>query len=126
MVYAGLLKKRMETYGTRAYLVNTGWVGGSYGKGERIKLAYTRAMVNAAMNGDLDQVDYETEPFFGLSIPRSCPGVPSELLNPKATWSDPTAYDAAAADLAQRFARNYEKFEKSKKDSLDKSAASAV
>ena len=126
MVYAGLLKKRMETYGTRAYLVNTGWVGGSYGKGERVRLAYTRAMVNAAMNGALDGVDYESEPFFGLSIPKSCPGVPSALLNPKTTWSDPAAYDAAAADLAKRFARNYEKFEKPKKDGLDKSEVTAV
>lgn len=126
MVYAGLLKKRMETYGTKAYLVNTGWVGGGYGTGDRIKLAFTRAMVSAAMNGDLDAVAFETEPFFGLSIPKSCPGVPSELLNPRSTWGDPAAYDAAAQALADRFRKNYEKFEKTKKDGLDKSTASTV
>ena len=126
MVYAGLLKKRMETYGTKAYLVNTGWVGGAYGTGDRIKLAYTRAMVNAAMNGDLDSVEFETEPFFGLSIPKACPGVTSEILNPKATWADPAEYDKAAQSLAARFRKNYEKFEKTKKDGLDKAAASAV
>ena len=126
MVYAGLLKARMEAYGTKAYLVNTGWVGGGYGKGSRIKLAYTRAMVSAAMNGDLDAVAFETEPFFGLSIPKACPEVPSEILNPRATWEDPAAYDVAAAALAERFRKNYEKFEKTKKDNLDKAAASTV
>lgn len=126
MVYAGLLKKRMETYGTKAYLVNTGWVGGGYGTGDRIKLAFTRAMVSAAMNGVLDAVAFETEPFFGLSIPKSCPGVPSELLNPRSTWGDPAAYDAAAQALTDRFRKNYEKFEKTKKDGLDKSTASTV
>ncbi|SCZ76574.1 phosphoenolpyruvate carboxykinase (ATP) [Acidaminobacter hydrogenoformans] len=126
MVYADLLRNRMDTYGTKAYLVNTGWVGGRYGTGSRIKLAYTRAMVGAAMNGDLDEVAFETEPFFGLSIPKACPGVPSEILNPRATWEDPAAYDAAAQALAERFSKNYEKFEKTKKDNLDKAAATKV
>jgi phosphoenolpyruvate carboxykinase (ATP) len=126
MVYANLLKERIETYNTKAYLVNTGWVGGAFGTGSRIKLAYTRAMVNAAMNGELDEVDYEVEPFFGLSLPKSCPGVPSELLNPRMTWPDPKAYDVAAQSLVERFQKNYEKFKNFKMDGLDKKAASTV
>lgn len=109
-VYADMLRCRIEAHGTRVFLVNTGWVGGPYGIGKRIKLAYTRAMVNAAMNGDLDHVGYETEPFFNLNIPVSCPGVPSELLNPQQTWESNQAYGLAAEALVKLFEKNYEKF----------------
>jgi phosphoenolpyruvate carboxykinase (ATP) len=109
-VYAALLRRRIETHGTRVYLVNTGWVGGPYGTGSRIKLAYTRAMVSAAMNGELEHVDYETEPFFKLNLPKSCPGVPDELLNPRKTWPNPEDYDVAAAELVKRFEKNFGKF----------------
>jgi phosphoenolpyruvate carboxykinase (ATP) len=92
------------------WLVNTGWSGGAYGVGNRMKLGHTRAMVNAALRGDLDEVEYEADPVFGIAVPRSVPGVPSTVLRPRETWSDVDAYDAQAAKLAKMFKDNFERF----------------
>ncbi|MFS8579163.1 MAG: phosphoenolpyruvate carboxykinase (ATP) [Novibacillus thermophilus] len=108
--YAQLLGERIAQHGTQVYLVNTGWTGGPYGTGERMKLAYTRAMVRAAIDGALEDVPFEREPYFHLSIPSHCPDVPSDVLNPKHTWSDPEAYERKARELAARFHDNFQRF----------------
>lgn len=108
--YAELLGKKLKESGAKVWLVNTGWSGGSYGVGSRIKLGYTRALITAALNGELDQVEYDTLPVFGLQFPKSCPNVPSEILNPRQTWSDKAAYDAKANDLAAAFIKNFNQF----------------
>jgi len=110
-VYAEMLGRRMQEHGSQCWLVNTGWFGGPYGVGSRMKLPYTRAMVNAAIEGALNDVEYETDPAFGLTIPKSVPGVPAEFLRPRDAWNDKAAYDKTAADLAARFAKNFEKFD---------------
>jgi phosphoenolpyruvate carboxykinase (ATP) len=109
-VYAEMLGKRLEEHGSRVWLVNTGWTGGPYGTGERMKLSYTRAMVRAALAGQLDDVETATAPFFRLQIPTRVPGVPSEVLNPRDTWPDRDAYDAKARELADAFCTNFEQF----------------
>ena len=103
--------RRVEKSGANVFLINTGWTGGSYGKGHRIPLKYTRAMINAALNGDLDFVEYVKEPFFNLKIPRSCPGVPAEMLNPKNTWSNKREYDKTAKKLTKMFQENFKKYD---------------
>jgi len=110
-VYAEMLGRRMQEHGSQCWLVNTGWFGGPYGVGSRMKLPYTRAMVNAAIEGKLNDVEFETDPAFGLTVPKSVPGVPSEFLHARDAWKDAAAYDKAAADLAARFAKNFEKFD---------------
>lgn len=106
--YAELLGKKLkENPDIKVWLVNTGWTGGAYGTGSRMKLSYTRAMITAALNGELEKSKFDELPVFRLRIPTSCPGVPSEILNPRATWSDKSAYDAKAADLAQKFVKNF-------------------
>ncbi len=110
-VYAEMLGRRMEEHGAQCWLVNTGWFGGPYGVGARMKLPYTRAMVNAAVEGKLNNVEFETDPAFGLTVPKSVPGVPSEFLRARDAWKDKAAYDKSAADLAARFAKNFEKFD---------------
>jgi phosphoenolpyruvate carboxykinase (ATP) len=110
-VYAEMLGRRMQEHGSQCWLVNTGWFGGGYGVGSRMKLPYTRAMVNAAIEGALDKVEFETDPAFGLTIPKSVAGVPPEFLRPRDAWKDKAAYDKTAADLAARFAKNFEKFD---------------
>ncbi|MBR2779696.1 MAG: phosphoenolpyruvate carboxykinase (ATP) [Firmicutes bacterium] len=107
-VYADMLGERLDKYHTQVYLVNTGWSGGSYGTGSRIKLRYTRAMINAALDGSLESVEYAHNERFRLDVPQSCPGVPSEILNPRDTWEDKAAYDRTAADLARMFRDNFE------------------
>ena len=109
-VYAEMLGEKLREHGARVWLVNTGWTGGPYGEGSRMKLAYTRAMVRAALAGELDDVETTTAPFFNLQIPTSVPGVPSEVLNPRGTWADPAAYDEQARKLAGLFAENFERF----------------
>jgi phosphoenolpyruvate carboxykinase (ATP) len=109
-VYAEMLGYKMERHNTQVYLVNTGWTGGAYGTGQRMKLSYTRAMVTAAIEGKLNDTTYETDSIFGLSIPTYCPGVPNEVLNPKNTWKDPSAYDKQAHQLAVLFHENFQKF----------------
>ena len=96
MVYAKMLGEKIEHNGTRVYLINTGWSGGSYGTGSRIKLKYTRKMVEAAQSGIIDDSEYVHDERFNLDVPTSCPGVPSELLNARNTWEDRAAYDEMA------------------------------
>ncbi|MCB8928764.1 MAG: phosphoenolpyruvate carboxykinase (ATP) [Ardenticatenaceae bacterium] len=109
--YAELLAEKMAQHGASAWLINTGWTGGPYGIGSRIKLAYTRSIIDAIHNGDLDNVEYVTDPIFGLSIPTTCPNVPDELLIPKNTWANGEAYDAQAQKLANLFIKNFEKYQ---------------
>ncbi|MDU4960540.1 MAG: phosphoenolpyruvate carboxykinase (ATP) [Sporomusaceae bacterium] len=110
IVYADLLKEKIDRHQTRVFLINTGWQGGAYGIGKRISLQYTRKMVAAAMDGHLDQVDYKLHPVFKLAMPVSCPGVPEAILNPQATWPDAAAYQIAAKKLAAMFHANFAKF----------------
>jgi phosphoenolpyruvate carboxykinase (ATP) len=112
-VYAEMLGTRLKQHQTACWLVNTGWSGGAYGVGKRMSLSITRALVNAALDDRLDEVEFVTEPTFGLSIPLSCPGVPAEILNPRNAWGDKSAYDRQAADLASRFEANFEQFDAS-------------
>ncbi len=109
-LYAKMLGEKLKRHNVTCYLVNTGWVGGPYGVGERMNLKYTRAMVNAAIAGQLDQVPCEPHPVFRVLVPRRVPGVPSELLDPRGQWNDKAAYDRAANDLSARFKKNFEKF----------------
>ncbi len=107
-VYAELLAKRMGEHKTRCVLLNTGWTGGAYGKGERMSLKHTRAILDAALNGDLDGVETEQHPIFNLAMPVTCPDVPDEILNPRNTWDDPADYDVVAGKLRDMFVANYE------------------
>lgn len=109
-VYAELLAEKIKRHNSAVWLVNTGWTGGVYGVGSRMSLTYTRRMVNAALNGELDDVEFEEEPFFGLMIPASVPGVPAEILNPRNAWADNNAYDAKAKALAAMFRKHFEAF----------------
>ncbi len=109
-VYGEMLSKKMKESGANVWLVNTGWSGGPYGTGERMSLKITRALITAALNGNLENVDYNTHEVFGLEMPTTCPNVPSEVLNPKLTWADKEAYDTKAYDLAAQFNKNFEQF----------------
>jgi len=109
-VYAELLGKKIDKHNVSVYLVNTGWSGGSYGVGKRMKLSYTRAMVNAAISGELDKVEYENDPIFKVAVPKECPGVPSDVLNPRNVWADKDEYDKTACKLARDFNANFQKF----------------
>ncbi|WP_242206096.1 phosphoenolpyruvate carboxykinase (ATP) [Aestuariivivens insulae] len=109
-VYGEMLSKKMQEAGVNVWLINTGWSGGAYGVGSRIKLKYTRAMITAILNGDLDGVDYEQNFIFGLFMPKYCPGVPSEILDPMNTWLQKGAYIGKAIQLAHSFHLNFEKF----------------
>ena len=111
--YAKMLGELIEKHGVRVWLVNTGWTGGAYGTGSRMKLSYTRAMVQAALAGKLDEVKYSADPVFGVEVPAEVPGVPSEVLQPKQTWADGAAYDAQARKLAGMFRDNFKQFEQS-------------
>lgn len=108
--YAELLGEKLNTHNAQVWLVNTGWIGGPYGTGSRIDIAYTRAMISAALDKRLLNATFETHPVFGLSMPTSCPNVPAELLNPRNTWADKDAYDAQARKLASMFNSNFEQF----------------
>lgn len=110
-VYAGLLGEKIEQHGSQVWLVNTGWTGGPYGVGNRMKLAYTRRMISAVLNGELDEVPTFTEPFFGLAIPSHVSGVPEEVLNPRDTWPDKEGYNAQARQLVEMFRQNFKQFE---------------
>ncbi|HJS19968.1 MAG TPA: phosphoenolpyruvate carboxykinase (ATP), partial [Anaerolineales bacterium] len=111
--YAALLRDKIERYGVKCWLVNTGWVGGAYGVGKRISIKYTRALLNAALTGKLDHVSYKIDPVFGFEVPMHCPGVPDEILEPSSAWSDKKEYDRSYKDLAMRFKQNFAKFEDS-------------
>lgn len=108
--YAELLGERVRKHDAAVWLVNTGWTGGAYGDGSRMELAHTRALLHAALDGRLDEAEFETEPVFGLRIPTAVPGVPAEVLRPRNTWRDPAAYDAQAARLAKMFTDNFATF----------------
>ncbi len=110
LVYAEILREKIEKYNAQVYLVNTGWTGGPYGVGQRMNLKYTRAMVSAALHGGFDNVVFQPDPIFNIEIPQSCPGVPAELLNPRNTWSNPIEYDMQARKLALLFKENFSKF----------------
>ena len=109
--YAMMLGKKMEEHQVNVWLINTGWSGGEYGTGSRIKLRYTRAMITAALTGKLNDVEYKNHEVFGLAIPQSCEDVPSEILNPRNTWEDKAAYDQKANHLAESFVNNFKQFE---------------
>ena len=100
----------MDKNDVNVWLINTGWSGGSYGVGARMKLSYTRAMITAAIEGKLENVDFVTHPVFGVQVPQDCPDVPNEILNPKDTWADKAAYDAKANELAEGFVKNFEQY----------------
>ena len=108
--YAELLGKKIRTHKVNVWMINTGWTGGAYGIGKRIKLDYTREMIKAALDGKLNNAEYEMHPVFGFMIPKSCPGVPSDILNPRNTWIDKDEYDMKAKDLAKLFVNNFEKY----------------
>ncbi|MEW5704155.1 MAG: phosphoenolpyruvate carboxykinase [Pseudomonadota bacterium] len=110
-VYAKLLRDKIAKHKVDCWLVNTGWSGGAYGTGERMKIGHTRAMVHAALDGRLAKAASRKDPHFGLHIPESCPNVPDEVLNPRHTWADKKAYDLAARNLTQRFEKNFKQFE---------------
>jgi len=108
--YAEMLGKKMNEHNVNVWMINTGWSGGAYGVGSRMKLGFTRAMITAALEGKLDNVSYEAHPVFGMMMPTACPGVPAEILNPRNTWADKTGYDDTAKNLAAQFIKNFEKY----------------
>ena len=117
-VYADLLGKQMERHNAVCWLVNTGWSGGPYGVGKRMKISYTRAMIRAILNGSLAQTQTTPDPIFGVNVPVSCPEVPDEVLQPRNTWEDKDAYDRQAKDLARRFNENFKKYEAGVSDAV--------
>tara|TARA_R110000772_G_scaffold215694_2_gene326263 strand:- start:106490 stop:108097 length:1608 start_codon:yes stop_codon:yes gene_type:complete len=125
-VYAKLLGEKMAKHNAKCWLVNTGWSGGGYGEGERMKIAYTRAMLHAALDGKLDAAGFTPDPNFGVLVPNACPNVPTEVLNPKNTWANAGAYDAQARDLTQRFEANFGQFESHVGDSVKAAAIRAA
>ena len=108
-VYAQLLKKKIKEHNVDCWLVNTGWIGGPYGVGNRISIKYTRTLLNAALDGKLAKVPFITDPVFGFQIPTQCEGVPSEILNPMNLWQDKEAYMKKYEELAEAFVENFKK-----------------
>ncbi len=125
-VYAEMLGEKIRKHNVNVWLINTGWVGGGFGVGNRIKLKFTRAMISAAMNGQLDNVSYTKHKVFNLDMPTTCPNVPDEVLNPRAFWSDKEAYDEKANYLASIFIKNFSKFEDKAKDEIMAAAPKMV
>ena len=124
--YAEMLGKLVKEHNVNVWLVNTGWTGGEYGTGHRMKLSYTRAMITACLKGELNDVPYETMPIFGLEIPTNCPGVPNEILNARNTWADKDAYDAKAQHLANSFVSNFEKYKSEANEEILAAAPNAA
>jgi phosphoenolpyruvate carboxykinase (ATP) len=108
--YADMLGKLIDQHGSDVWLVNTGWSGGPYGVGSRMKLPYTRAMIRAVLSGELRDAKTDVDPVFGLAMPTACQDVPNDVLNPRNTWSDKSAYDTQAHKLSDMFRKNFEKF----------------
>jgi phosphoenolpyruvate carboxykinase (ATP) len=121
-VYANLFRERIERHGVACWLVNTGWLGGACGAGTRIPIALTRALLEAALEGRLAGVPFARDPVFGLQFPRAVPGVSGNVLDPRAAWPDPAAYDRQAADLARLFAANFAAFAMHASDGVRESA----
>jgi phosphoenolpyruvate carboxykinase (ATP) len=111
VVYARLLARKLDEHGSRVWLVNTGWTGGPYGEGERMPIQATRALLRAALSGELAGVEYRTDELFDFQVPKAVPGVEDTLLNPRLTWADPSAYDNKARELAEMFRTNFQKFD---------------
>jgi phosphoenolpyruvate carboxykinase (ATP) len=109
--YADLLKRKIERYGAICWLVNTGWIGGPYGVGKRISIQYTRALLNAVLNGRLLGVEYHPDPVFGFQVPKTCEGVPPDILDPAGSWNNRQVYMQKYRQLASRFIDNFKKFE---------------
>jgi len=109
-VYARLLREKIKQHQPTCWLVNTGWTGGAFGVGHRMEIAYSRALLRAAMSGQLDDVPTYHEPFFGLTVPTKCPGVPDKIMYPQKTWKDQQGYEETARDLAGRFRENFTKY----------------
>jgi phosphoenolpyruvate carboxykinase (ATP) len=116
--YAEMLGDKMAKNNVKVWMINTGWSGGEYGVGNRIKLRYTREMITAALNGELNDVDYTTHEVFGLQMPNTCPNVPAEILSPKNTWADKKGYDKKANHLAEQFVNNFKQFESNANESI--------
>lgn len=116
--YAELLGEKLKKHNVNVWLLNTGWVGGSYGVGSRIKLSYTRALITAALSGELDKVEYGETPYFGLNFPKACAGVPTEILEPKSAWADKNDYDKKAQNLAGQFTKNFEQYASAANDEI--------
>ena len=121
-VYADLLSDKMNQHNATAWLINTGWSGGPYGVGQRMKLRYTRAMLNAALDGKLDEVDYITDERFGFAIPTTCPDVPSELLQPIQTWANQDTYNQTADRLAEMFVDNFRRYQQGVSEAVNASS----
>ena len=109
--YARMLGEKIARHRARVWLVNTGWTGGAYGTGSRMKISLTRAMIRGALSGALDDVAFGRDPVFNLDVPLACPDVPAAVLQPRQTWADAAAYDASAAVLARMFRENFQKFD---------------
>ena len=124
--YAELLAAKIKAHGTRVWLVNTGWSGGSYGTGKRIKLAFTRAIVDAIHNGTLATAKTQHDPVFGLEVVAECPNVPEEILIPRSAWADKAAYDVAARKLAELFRNNFKPYESAVSAEILQGAGSAL
>lgn len=116
--YGEMLSRKMKESNVDVWLINTGWTGGAYGTGKRMQLKYTRAMIDAALEGKLKDVEFIQHPVFGLQMPTECPNVPSEVLNPKQTWSDGNAYDNKAKTLANSFKKNFKKYEENANEEI--------
>jgi phosphoenolpyruvate carboxykinase (ATP) len=108
--YAQMLGGKMRENKVNVWMINTGWTGGPYGVGNRMKLKLTRAMITAALEGKLHNIEFDFHPVFGMAVPKECPGVPSEVLDPRSTWADKNAYDEKAKYLAGLFIKNFEKY----------------
>lgn len=124
--YAELLGEKMEKHQVNVWLVNTGWSGGAYGEGKRMKLAYTRALITAALKGELAEIKFTEHPVFGVLMPDSCPGVPAEILNPRNTWADKNKYDLKTNELAKAFLENFRQFEEFANGEMRKSIPKVV
>jgi len=111
VVYATMLRERLAAREVRCWLVNTGWSGGPFGVGERMSIQFTRRLLQAALEGELDEVAYTPHPVFQVLVPESCPGVPAGSLDQRSTWQDPLAYDVAAAKLAAQFGEDFRQYE---------------
>ncbi|MFW6455879.1 MAG: phosphoenolpyruvate carboxykinase (ATP) [Desulfohalobiaceae bacterium] len=125
-VYADLLGQKIIEHNVDCWLVNTGWSGGPYGVGQRISISYTRAMIRAALHGDLNNEEYSRDPIFGLHIPHRCPQVPKEILDPKNTWKDPEAYEQKGKELARLFQDNFQRFESEVSDLVRESGPKVI